>query len=445
MRDLYGEMLLKRLLCERDDARRAFEEARYLLPLAVHDVLELRNLGYLGAAGSAFRRSFEILEPAGEDYVIESPRLIGAAERRSVRSQSRAFYIASFTNARIRARSGVVLAGDMALLDAEEREVALVDDQIEYDPAIFARHSDGRVWCVANESETLDFSEAFVSLLGPWSYHFGHWILEYLPKVATAVASGALPAMPFLVDSEMSQANRDALRFFLPAGFEIVEVPETATVRAARLWCAPSISYRPALEKTNERWRKAGPAYLTAPPSRIARAVDILLAAYDPVLGASPAGSRLYLARPHDLWRKLLNHREIEGIARSFGFEIVYPEQFDFMTQVALVRGAQHIVGPEGSAMFLTFFAREGTTVGIFNHHVTDNVFLYSGVLEYRGLDVTVLCGRTVRAHDDTYQGFTQYADYEIDPARFVEYLETKLGVAYDASRVDEFKGVESP
>lgn len=60
---------------------------------------------------------------------------------------------------------------------------------------------------------------------------------------------------------------------------------------------------------------------------------------------------------------------------------VVYPEDMPFIEQVRLLRNAQYVVGPEGSAMFLLFFARPGTKLCILNHTYTVHLPVLAGLL----------------------------------------------------------------
>lgn len=67
------------------------------------------------------------------------------------------------------------------------------------------------------------------------------------------------------------------------------------------------------------------------------------------------------LARPE--YRPLLNEDEIAALACSRGFEIVRPETLTLRNQIRTFGAASHIMGPAGSGMLNTIFAREGARV----------------------------------------------------------------------------------
>ena len=86
---------------------------------------------------------------------------------------------------------------------------------------------------------------------------------DYLPRYVAALASGALPPVPVVVDADLPKTHRQALDMMLPEGVEIIELPPFTTARVRRLWCAPSLMYMPLHEKANGRFKWD---YLAAPP-----------------------------------------------------------------------------------------------------------------------------------------------------------------------------------
>jgi capsular polysaccharide biosynthesis protein len=117
----------------------------------------------------------------------------------------------------------------------------------------------------------------------------------------------------------------------------------------------------------------------------------------------------------------MVNHAAIESAARSRDFQVVYPEELSFADQVALVRGARYVVGPEGSAFTLTYFSRPSSKVCVLCHPTIEAAACVTDVID--GVDITVLIGPVVR----NGPGFRHRADYEIDPARFSEFLDRWL------------------
>jgi Glycosyltransferase 61 len=366
--------------------------------------------------------SFAELHPSGEAYEIEPAAVIGPADQVCAAGAARSFFVACLGNARISSRSAFIEADGHTIFDFQADELARTNDQLELDPAVFHSANDD-AWVIDEAwNDEFTLNEAFGSLLGPHSNSFGEWLWEYIPKLVLSATAGLLPAMPVLIDSAMPANHRRALEFMLPKGSTIIELTPSATARVRRLWCAPALMHHPLLERNVELH--------CFPPRRFAPILADFAKRAETIPPTEARPSRVYFSRPDHLRRKLINREAIEAIVTSRGFTIVYPENHDFVEQVALVRDARFLVGPEGSAMFLNFFARSGMKLCILNHSFTLGLIDYTGLFREAGVDVTVFTGPAVRLNNDPgfpNFGLPQYADYEIDEPRFADFLDDWL------------------
>lgn len=201
---------------------------------------------------------------------------------------------------------------------------------------------------------------------GHWALHFGHFLVEVLPNLwpdpaATApvglVAHRSFrgprvppPAGPGPQPMTLRPWQADLLALAGYGGLELQVVRHRAA-RVDRL----VVPQRPVVLKS---W--AGPA-----------AVSLWQRVSDAV-GERGAHERVYLSRSA-FHATVDNHRRDrsdeewdahldETFARA-GFHVVHPELLPIAEQVALVRGADVLAGPSGSALHLSAFARPGTRV----------------------------------------------------------------------------------
>jgi hypothetical protein len=358
---------------------------------------------------------FRELEPAGEPFVNQPPRVIGEGDQRLLAHRKRSVYVAAFDQVSVRGRSQLVETSDSLLLDYEGGELARVDDEIELDSAIFRREESG-AWIIEEPStDTLRVDECF-SLLGPNSFAFGHWLAEYLPRLWLALESGLMPAVAILIDQGMGRQHRQSLESLLPAGTRIIEVKPMQKVEVGRLWFAPTYFYAPVYPQFNQRFRYE---LVASPPDRFQRIVNGMLARMAPAV-AREGDDRLYLARKPGGHRQLVNHAAIEAIAVRAGFKCVYLEDHDFIEQLHMVGKAKYLLGPEGSAFFLGFFARPGTRACILNHPHTEYLTTVTALLDAIAVECTVLTGPFERVEAGDY---LHHSDYSIDPEVFSEFL----------------------
>lgn len=412
----YGLLGLK-LALESLPAEEAF--ARYCELLDIREPLRLDSLraASMYSFAKANAKVFVETGRSGEPFVNRAPRVIGESNHRDLVCDTRALYVACVENARIWGRSASIEVGKDVLIDFEDWELARLDDQLEQDPRIF-RSDSGNIWYMRNPLPDADLHIARGFMLtGSHTGAFGHWIWEYLPKYVAALEAGCMPPLSVLIDADMLATHRQALERLLPEGSEIVAVEAHRSVRVDELWIAPSLIYMPLLEKTNGKYQWQ---YSASPVERFVPVIERIVAAYCGDDSGGPHDRQIFLARHAKRRRKMINHEIIEALAREHGFEIVYPEQFSFAEQLELIRSARYIMGPEGSAMFLAFFARPGTRLAILNHPDTEGQASLTAVLDSIGVESVVLTGPFV----DRDPEWPHFSDYEIPVERFTRFLD---------------------
>lgn len=409
-------MRLKRALSAlpQDQANAAF---RRLLPALASCGMENKPLISLReAAYASATPAFETL-PGGAPFELKPARTLGAGNHYPLTGTARALFVACLHDATVRGGSAIVEVGGKAILDADAAELARLDDQLDFDPSIFRASGAGvTVLTPLQEPAPVDIPEAFM-LTGPHTIAFGHWMWEYLPKFVAAVCSGYLPSVPALIDRSMPKTHRQSLELLFP-GTELIELGSMVTARVARLWCAPALMHMPLLEHMNERFRWD---YLASPAERFAPLIHDMQERADRAIAAPGRREKLFLGRRSFRHRKLVNREAVEASAMAQGFSVVYPEDLSFAEQVRLLRGARFVVGPEGSALFLCFFAKPGTRVLFLNHRHTAGLPLITSLLEAIGLNVTVMTGPSLASHPE----YPHFDDYEIDSLAFHRFLES--------------------
>ena len=417
--NLFLMMRYKQALVAALGIERAF--AVYSHTVALPDSEQIVSMPLLSERTFAETQSAVFVEVSGggQQFTLKPPPVIGKGNQRPLKGTARSFYIACFEAACIRGRSALIEVKGVALLDYQRGERDRIDDEIEWDPAIFHPNldADGKVWVVTPRFPTAstEINEAF-TLVGTHTDFFGHWMWEYLPKYVAARLSGSLPSLPVLIDADMPEQHRESLQLLFGPDIEIIEVPAFATVRVRRLWCVPSLMYMPLHEKRNERFSWD---VVAASPERFAPVIREMARRIDHALGKIAGSAKLFLARRQFRHRYLVNAIDIEAIAISQGFDIVYPEDLSFREQASLIRAADFIIAPEGSAIFLMSLATAGTNLCILNHPFTDGLAIYQGLFSMHGVRITVMTGPVVREHAQTPND----SDYKIDEGQFRAFL----------------------
>jgi capsular polysaccharide biosynthesis protein len=125
----------------------------------------------------------------------------------------------------------------------------------------------------------------------------------------------------------------------------------------------------------------------------------------------------VFLARQQWRWAQLLNAPEIEAVAAEQGFTVVYPDELTFVDQVNLVANAKRVLAPEGSALFLCYFASPGTKLLVLDNASPQGVNVWRVFFPH--CELVAMAGTVV----DPDERFPHRSSYRIDPQRFREVL----------------------
>src|SRR5271165_47970 len=251
----------------------------------------------------------------------------------------------------------------------------------------------GNLYTRAEEySRVID--EPIVSLAGPGHLIFGHWLVDFLPKLYLLRQSGIDPrAAKYLLPAntphfalswlQLLGITTQQLVFFEPYD-EVVGATHLIVPTLLRTNGRTHPLFRPAIE------------YLTSLlPSKRER-------------GSEPGTvKRLYLSRgvagPEN--RKLLNRQAIERLAAKAGYKVVRPETLSITDQLRMFAGSKTIVGEYGSALHGSLFAPPGAMVCALRASARHPGFLQSGLCQAMGQKIGYVFGPA--AEHDVEQEFT--------------------------------------
>ena len=416
-RALLPAMQFKQMLTAKLPLHDAFEAFRAVITLPNCDRVESKPLRSLCNVAAKRGLMFRQTAPGGETFLARPPKVIGTGNHRVLQCVTRTQFVACLADARVRGRSAIIEFEDGALLDYEDAELEATDQVFEFDPAVL-QGSKRELSIMTSEDASIILDEAF-NLLGRHTPEFGHWIWEYVPKYIAATMSGVMPLVPVLIDAGMPKTHRQMLELVLPPGATLIEVPAFATVQVHRLWCAPTLFYMPIFLKSLDR---SWPAYAVAPPDRFAAVIREMWRRIEPSLQVRIGPERIFFARKKGQHRKLLNESAILRMAESRGFAVIYPQDYDFLDQLNLVRNSRVIIGPEGSAIYLAFFARPGTKLCVLSPPHVAGLTAYTSLMEEIGIaDITIMTG-PVNRPDANYP---HRSDFSIPEDVFQTFLDT--------------------
>jgi hypothetical protein len=410
-KDLYQQAFLKRELFDGMTVAEAATEYATALGDAMPPTISAVQMEGMFDHLQRTDAHFQILARASP-FEIADPLIAGSSQRNHTRCAGRSVFIGQLSNAIVRHRSSFVQTSDRVLLDVQGAELNAIPLLYEFDPAVLAERG-GEILTIDRPGKPVHRVAEAIHLGGATSHAFGHWLAEYLPKWLGAIRSGIVPHVPIITDAGMPRSHREALRFF-GGELEIIELEPGAVAEVSRLWILGNRAYVPLFPQAGQN---LGPEHISFPPEAWA-ALQRWIWTWKP----APAAPRekLFLARREQLHRKMINRRAVEEIAQTSGFRIVYLEEHDFADQMAMVRNAEAIAGPDGSALLLALYGRPGTRITILSHPFIENLGSLTSILEHMGMDCLLVQGDCVR--EDTFA--VRLSDYTIDTDLFRSALE---------------------
>ena len=169
-------------------------------------------------------------------------------------------------------------------------------------------------------------------------FNYGHYLLDCLPSLLALEEAGLARDLPPLAPP-LKRWHRDLLALAFP-GLAVREAVEPL-VKAREVAFATSLDH--FLHRPNR----------------------ILVDLRERILAAAPAASarRVYVSRRAYPMRVMVNEPALEAALRERGFTIVRAERLSVAEQIALVRGAEAIVGATGAGLANALLAPEGCKV----------------------------------------------------------------------------------
>jgi hypothetical protein len=359
---------------------------------AADGTIEARRVVGLHAYARAHGADFEELAPARPDLVPETP-CHGVEPGPSIEAVTRGFFSCVLEDAVVSCKSSIVYVGAQALLDATPEERALYPLDLDVDPTVVAPVDD-ELLAVTGAGASGPAVATALSLCGVHSFNFGHWLLEFLPKVWAVAGRREFRGVTVLVDEQMPPQLREAVLLFLPAGHEVRSLGPGESVLVHRLWTLPMITYFPL-------GPRAGASDSDAVVPLDGELFVRLVASVAPVLeglddGGRPPSRQLFLTRKDSQHRRLVNRVDVEQALVQRGFEVVDLEELAFVDQLRLVRSARTIIGPDGSSLLLGLLARPGTRIGYLMNPYLEDMGSLASTHEALGHRLLALLGSEV-------------------------------------------------
>jgi capsular polysaccharide biosynthesis protein len=248
-----------------------------------------------------------------------------------------------------------------------------------------------------------------VSMLGVTASIYGHWLMDYLPRLRTLEERWDLQGVTFLVDQGLPKTHLQSLELML--GHEVSTqalAPGEAGTVERLLFSGPDVYFPHSVVAGTPDFATLAPA--SVPAMRYLR--DRAASRRRHQTGVSSA-KRIMIRRGSPV-RRLLNEEQVaDQLSREFGFKAVYPEKLSFAEQVELFQDAQVVIGAHGSAMTNCVFCPEGTEAATICAAYAGNLPSWSHSLGQMGIRHRFLIGQAVAGSHPA----RQHWDFVVDPA----------------------------
>lgn len=368
------------------------------------------------AAAEALR--YEELSSSRTTYLPPPPEF-GSPPVDGIEARTRAMFVCVLENVVVSSKSNFLLAGGRALLDYQHDELETIPQDLDVDPIVFAPTADEvTAFVEAGAVEGPPLAEA-LTLLGLHSYNFGHWLVEFLPRLWACLGRPGFDSVPILIDEQMVPQHREAVQLLVGSAHPIVVVRPGQALRVKKLWTGATPTHHPLGPKPAESDTDEIPAIDGEMFATLVERVRPMLEASE-----QPSGpKRVYLTREDSQHRKLVNRTEVESWFVARDFEVFNFGDLPFAQQLQRIRGADVVVGPDGSALWLTFLARPGTSVGFLNNPYLEEHWWIASLCESLGHRLSILTGEVVREHP----AYRKFSDYRIEINALPGFLDELL------------------
>ncbi|MFB6103167.1 MAG: DUF563 domain-containing protein [Haloplanus sp.] len=246
--------------------------------------------------------------------------------------------------------------------------------------------------------------DAVVSFAGPWSGEFFHWFADYLPRLRVLERyereTGVAPQVLIPADPPA----------WLTRSLTLAGVSEERRVRwDGRRWSVDRLVVLSMPRHTRTTAPDAG--YIHS-PRELGWVRDRLLNRLPPT-DRPDVGTRLYVSRSRQPSRHVRNEADLLSVAREFGFETVYPEDWTLDEQLAAFAEADAVLGPHGAGLLNAMYGDDTTLVELFGERTNPCFFAIAG-----GMDMPYAMSHCEAVGDDM----------RVDPERLRELLALAVG-----------------
>ncbi|WP_345821114.1 glycosyltransferase family 61 protein [Methylobacterium fujisawaense] len=327
-------------------------------------------------------------------------------------------YVARFKDCLTFPRSNLVLQGNRLIYDLAAHPlsgIADIKDGVNPDQIVTAVYGAGRA--LVEEPAEAQSLDAGLMMFGLQSKNYGHWLLEFVPRMLWFNDRACPAGFPICIDDHMPGSHRQIVELLDERGRRILPLPARAA-RFRELGVAPVPTFFPFDS------RPGVPVYDAIWPKDVLAGMRRKVLERLSGLGTDlqRTGRRIILSRRGFMQRQLVNEAEIIAALAPHGFEVVYPEKLTFPEQVAIYHSADVIVGSASSALTNCIFCNpHAKIIAMIHEERSFNFRGYTSMIESSGARLLFIRGKTVAG--EAVHAF--HANYAVAPALVLRGLES--------------------
>ena len=246
--------------------------------------------------------------------------------------------------------------------------------------------------------------EDIVSIAGPGRTIWGHWLIDFLPRLYVLHLAGYnIWEAKYILSYNTPNFAYELLRLIGIKKSSIYNYDETSELVGVRKLIVPSYL----------RWANRLPPLFSEAVKFITENIE-----RQNRLPSSPVKSnRLFVSRSSSQdHRSLRNREEVEGLAVERGFSVLEPSSYSILEQISIFKDVKQVIGEYGSALHNVIFSQEGTSICALRGSSHHPAFIQSGIADTLNQDIGYVFGETpIDAWEQVYSIEPNHLKWALD------------------------------
>lgn len=246
-----------------------------------------------------------------------------------------------------------------------------------------------------------------ISFLSLQSHNYAHWVLETLPNLLFSL-NNIKKDTKILINYGLHENHIQSLKILLGNKFRNVFFVKTNQIILARnlVYYSPltHIPFHPKNNITKYDHGFANDSILSNLKSHYAKNYH----------KKTVKLRKVFLARKNTS-RNILNYEEVLNLVKSFKYEFIFCDDFDFLDQVNIFSNVTHVIAPSGASCANLLFCKPRTNVLIFfNSH--PNMIFKLWKIFFKSLNISFIKCKSKNLFDF-------HSDYYVDCNKLRKFL----------------------